>query len=602
MAEESAAEKWSVTGDHRLCIGSVIADAETVLASVSSGGQVRADLPEIRFSRRALIPRIVFEGEFPAELKARICVSADGSWIELAESQDNVVSHNRWHAVHRQSLNEIIKLLARHNLGAGPIDAGRYLNLVAAPELIPYIEDLTEARDGDLWVARSVLLPTPSRLNADLFPYQIVGSSFMRTLARLGVGSLLADDMGLGKTVQVISLIVDQPIGSTTLVVCPVSLLENWRREIETFAHGLKVLIHQGPMRAGAPQGFAGFDVVITPYGTATADRALMSLCSWDLVVLDEAQQIKNPDSERAIAIKSIKRRIGVAMTGTPVENSLEDLYSISEFVMPSLLGSRDHFIRLFPNLDEAAQRLGQIVSPVTIRRHVADVADDLPPLLQAKRSFKLESVDSEWYETFEASHPGLDGIQTLRVFCAHADTNATSISTAIRTKPKVEFLLSELTNLFANSEKAVVFASFQSTLDSLAYLVGSEEPSAFISVLDGRVRASDRQEIIDRFSDYDGPGCLLLNPNAAGTGLNITAANHVIHFNPEWNPQVTRQATARCFRRGQDKTVFVQHLYYADTIEERAMSIAMAKLDLAESVDDGIGSSFQGDNDALQR
>lgn len=582
--------RWSVDANGRVLSGGQWATAEAVSSALADdGGRViREQLPSLSFSRRALLPRLVADGDFPAGLRFRICVRNGEQWIQIDPNQESLVADDRWSPVHTQSLAGITAVVAKHNVPLGPVDAGQFLTLSSTPEVISFLEDLTQFSQASLWVAKSVLLPKPAALQADLYPYQLEGSSFARTLAQVGIGCLIADEMGLGKTIQAISVLADQPAGTRTLVVCPVSLLENWKREITTFAPHLNILIHQGPHRCGVPSGFDGFDVIVAPYGTVALDAGLMAQCQWDFAILDEAQQIKNPDSNRSQAMKRLRRRVSIALTGTPVENSLQDLYSIAEFVMPSLLGSRDDFLRLFPDLASAAVRLGRIISPVMVKRHVADVATDLPELIEYDQPFQLDSMDAESYLQIASERPGIEGIQLLRVLCAHATDEGPDPFREFRTKPKVEFLLATLAELFGTSQKAIVFASFTETLDRLSYLVALEEPGAFIGVLDGRVPAQARQSLVDAFSVHTGPGCLFLNPSAAGVGLNITAANHVIHFNPEWNPQVTRQATARCFRRGQRLPVFVQHLHYVDTIEARAVELAEAKLDLAHAVDAG--------------
>ena len=541
------------------------------------------------FSKRALVPRIVVEGTFPDKLHLRYAVWCSGSWVDVHLEQDSVAHNHTWSPIHVSTMKTIKRVVEKHSLAVGEIAAGDYLAISTALDVIPVLEDVVEHEEGRLWAARSVQLNPPADLNATLFPYQREGSSFARILTRLGVGCLIADEMGLGKTIQVISVLVDLPPGSRSLVVCPLSLLENWRRELQNFAPKLNVLIHHGASRTGVPRGFDGFDVVISPYGTVVSDEGLMAHCSWDLVVLDEAQSIKNPDSTRARSVKSLRRRVSVAMTGTPVENSLQDLFSIAEFVMPSLLGTRLEFEQLFPDHLSAATQLGRIVAPLTMRRKVVDVATDLPSLVERDYPFVLDDEDRIAYRDIESARPGISGIQNLRVLCAHADDRDANAVVNLAQQPKVDFLLARLDELFQSGEKALVFASFSETLDRLAYLASLHDLSPYIGIVDGRMSTQARQAHVDALSTFPGPGCLFLNPAAAGVGLNITSANHVFHFNPEWNPQVTRQATARCFRRGQTLPVFVWHLYYSDTVEEHAVGIAEAKIDLADGFDDGL-------------
>jgi SNF2 family DNA or RNA helicase len=573
-----------------LCDGRVAALDEVFEAlSIDDGSVIRAELAGLSFSRRALVPRLLTEGGFPDKLQLRLVVQCGQTWVDVDTRQSSIVYSGTWSPIHTSTMGAISNVMTLHSIAPGVIDAGKYLWLSTKLDVLPLLEDNVKQEEGRLWNARTVQLEPPPGLNATLFPYQKAGSSFARILARLGIGSLIADEMGLGKTIQAISVLVDLPPGSSTLVVCPLSLLENWRRELALFAPQLRVSIHHGYDRAGIPRGFDGFDVVISPYGTVVSDMGLMSNCKWDVVVLDEAQSIKNPDSSRSQSIKRLDRRVSIALTGTPVENSLQDLFSIAEFVMPSLLGARNEFESLFPDQLSAATRLGTIVSPLTMRRRIAEVATDLPELVERDYSFALSEIDHEEYVQQEALKPGLSGIQNLRVLCAHADARDANQITNLQRQPKVEFLLSKLNELFENGEKALVFASFSETLDRLAYLASLSHFDPFIAIVDGRSSTAERQAYVDSLSAFSGPGCLFLNPAAAGVGLNITSANHVFHFNPEWNPQVTRQATARSFRRGQSRPVFAWRLYYTGTIEEHAVGVAESKIDLADGFDEGL-------------
>jgi SNF2 family DNA or RNA helicase len=578
-------EAGSVLRDGRVASPDEVLEA----LSMDDGEEIRADLSGLSFSKRALVPRLLTEGAFPDELKLRLVVQCDRTWVDVDSRQTSIVYSRTWCPIHAPTMGAISKVMGDHSIVPGVIDAGRYLWLSSKMDVLPLLEDNVKQEEGRLWNARTVQLDPPLGLNATLFPYQKEGSSFARILTRLGIGSLIADEMGLGKTIQAISVLVDLPLESRTLVVCPLSLLENWRRELALFAPQLRVSIHHGYDRTGVPRGFDDFDVVISPYGTVVSDMGLMSNCKWDVVVLDEAQSIKNPDSNRSQSIKRLDRRVSIALTGTPVENSLQDLFSISEFIMPSLLGTRDDFEKLFPDQSSAAQRLGSIVSPLTMRRRVAEVATDLPELVEREYSFALSETDRDDYVQLEALKPGLPGIQNLRVLCAHADTRDVNQIANLQVQPKVEFLLTKLNELFEIGEKALVFASFSETLDRLAYLTSLSSFEPFIAIVDGRIPTIERQAHVDSLSTFPGPGCLFLNPAAAGVGLNITSANHVFHFNPEWNPQITRQATARAFRRGQSRPVFAWHLYYAGTIEEHAVGVAESKIDLADGFDEGL-------------
>jgi SNF2 family DNA or RNA helicase len=557
----------------------------------NSGSALREDVPGVRFSRAALNCRFRFSGRFPHGIRLETGLLKNGQFFACNLDRDQCVIANTWHPIEPFSRKRVLDALARHQVSDGEISVGKYFQLSCDGDSLDLaIDEIEDAVDG-AWLSIDDVERVPRGLVGTLYPYQQTGSGFLRTLARNDMGALLADEMGLGKTIQAITLILDLPVGSQTLVVAPGSLIPNWIKELNEFAPGLTHLRHAGPTRTGVASGLRGFDVIISSYDTVANDLSFLSDVQWDLLVIDEAQQIRNPDSRRATAVKSIPRRISLAVTGTPVENTLRDLWSIGEFVIPQLLGGRSEFESRFPDEAEAAHRLGRIVAPVTLRRKVSDVASDLPERVEIRTPLELSESNQREYQAIEASGNRFTTDVPLRVLCAHAlegETGAQSFTS----EPKVVHLCSIIEEIFENDEKALVFASFQLTLDRLWDVLRSSRAHGFIEVIDGRTDAGDRQGIIDLFSDHRGPGCLLLNPRAAGVGLNITAANHVIHFNPEYNPAVTEQATARAYRRKQERTVFVHHLYYEGTIEEGAMVIADDKRELASSVDLGVKTS----------
>jgi SNF2 family DNA or RNA helicase len=300
---------------------------------------------------------------------------------------------------------------------------------------------------------------------------------------------------------------------------------------------------------------------------------------------------IRNPETGRAKSVKALTRRVSLALTGTPVENRLLDLWSIAEFVVPALLGTREAFEEAFPDELERAESLGQIVAPVTLRRLVADVATDLPELIHIETAFELPPDTARRYtQTAAASAGPLAAITALRVLCAHADGHGWDPGE--NSAPKIDHTLRIIAEAFSSGEKVLVFASFQQGLDRMFETVKTGHPDAFLAVLDGRVPVSDRQTIIDLFTAFPGLGALFINPQAAGVGLNITAANHVIHFNPEWNPALTSQATARAHRRNQTLPVTVHHLFYENTVEEDALLRSDWKRALAQRVDDGAATT----------
>ena len=418
----------------------------------------------------------------------------------------------------------------------------------------------------------------PNGVKATLYPYQLDGWRWLKFLMAEGVGGLLADEMGLGKTLQIISALSDAGTGrlSPALIVAPGSLLENWKREIGKFAPHLTVLKHHGPLRTGRPADLEGWDVVITSYDSAVGDNSLLNMIHWKVVVLDEAQFIRNPDAQRTKAVKRLPRDAGLAVTGTPVENRLLDLWSIMDFVLPGHLGDVKSFEAQFSDDQGGAAALEPLVSPLMLRRRVADVAKDLPPRIDIPQVLELDDAEAAAYDEERerisreyGAAATLVALTSLRRFCAHpalmtgdaAIADPMSFSKFRRLDEIVE-------EIFAGREKVIVFTSFTAMADMIARHV-ERRFQTFVGTIDGRLAIDERQPFIDRFSAFAGPAALVLNPKAGGAGLNITAANHVIHYNPEWNPALEDQASARAHRRGQTRPVTVHRLLVANTVED---------------------------------
>lgn len=526
-----------------------------------------ADARGLPVSRRPVRPVPHLEGTFPESIEALWCVTVAGEHVVVTPED------------HHVALGGMLRPLVwtDRDWAVGHMGAERYFQVLTHADGA-HIHDTVAASEGTA-PAHAV----PARLTATLYPYQADGYSRMRRAVEAGVGVMLFDEMGLGKTVQAIAVMASRPVGGQHLVVCPGSLLANWERELGQFAPSLSVQRQIGPFRAGVRSSLTG-DVVLTSYETAVNDLALLSRVDWDLLVLDEAQRIKNPEAQRSITVKSIPRQATICITGTPVENTLVDLWSLADATLPGLLGDRADFERNFPDEFSCAQALGQVTAPVTVRRLVADVANDLPPRIDSLVPLDMPDEMASQHRAIEASCPALEAITKCRILTAHAAEGPRNP----RGGGKLELVSSMLENILPRGEKVLIFASFQLSLDQLGELVATTQPDAWVRVMDGRTPPATRQELVDEFSEFLGGAVLVMNPQAAGVGLNIVAANHVIHFNPEWNPAVTAQATARSHRRRQTKTVFVHHLYYRDSIEQRALDRSSFKGDLARQVATG--------------
>lgn len=439
-------------------------------------------------------------------------------------------------------------------------------------------------------------------LTATLFPYQARGVRWMwETISHTG-GLILADEMGLGKTLQIIALLLMEPPENCApaLIICPTSLIANWEREIARFAPTLTVTVHRGPNRAGIYKGLQVASIVISTYDTLVNDISIFSSFEWSWVVCDEAQAIKNPDSNRRQAIARIPRRRTIPMTGTPVENSLLDLWSLTDVAIPGLLGTRREFESTYPDSIESAHEIGRLTDSVILKRRVADVAGDLPERIDIDVPLELDDELIDHYlqvrKTTIAKYPvagALVATLQLQLVCAHPwlrnvgtadpgddDVGIRPTHTYPLMTSKMERTISIIREAFFNKRKVIVFALFNPIGDLIAEALKGVD--AHWGAINGSTPQEARQQIIDNFSSYDGPGCLILNPKAAGAGLNITAATVVIHFTPVWNPALEAQASARAHRRGQTQPVTIYHLFYKDTVEQVMLQRSMWKNELA--------------------
>lgn len=445
-------------------------------------------------------------------------------------------------------------------------------------------------------------------LNATLFAYQARGVSWMhKTLTKTG-GLILADEMGLGKTLQIIALLVGlpPPFTAPALIICPTSLIANWVREIDRFAPLLTVVVHRGPLRAGIYRDLQKSHVVITTYDTMVNDISIFSSFEWSWLICDEAQALKNPDSGRRQAIGTIPRRKTIPMTGTPVENSLLDLWSLVDLSIPGLLGTRSEFEASYPDSVESAQALAFLTDPIVLKRKVAEVASDLPERIDIDVPLELDERLAQHYRDVRkatlAKYPvagALVATLQLQLVCAHpwlrrsdSDSHLPEDDTAIvkcrsypLMTPKLERVSDLLKEAFMNGQKVIVFAVFNRIVELIQEAVPSTTQT-FWGAINGSTPQEERQPLVDAFTTHNGPACLVLNPKAAGSGLNITAATVVIHFTPVWNPAIEAQASARAHRRGQTRPVTVYRLFYKDTVEDVMIDRSRWKTELAnESV-----------------
>jgi SNF2 family DNA or RNA helicase len=576
-------------------------EGEAEPGAATSGGFGLGSLVDFRWDL-AIGDDTIDEAELAelARLKAPL-VRLRGQWVELDEEQlAAALDFLRQGRTGRMSAAQAVSAV---------IHAGsRTLPLVAV-EADGTLGDLL-AGDAD---RRLVPMTTPDGVHARLRPYQERGLAWLTFMNRLGLGALLADDMGLGKTLSILSLLVSERTARSglppTLAVLPMSLVGNWQREAARFTPSLRVYVHHGTGRHRDEDLLAavkGSDLVLTTYGTATRDVEALSAIEWGRVVCDEAQALKNSATRQAKAVRAIPAVSRVALTGTPVENHLTELWSIMEFANPGLLGPRSAFREKYAvpieaqGDEQAAIALKRATQPFILRRLKTDksIIDDLPDKQEIKVFCNLTPEQASLYQaTVDDLLQQLSGaddtkrrglilatMAKLKQVCNHPAHLLKDGSRLDDRSGKLERLEEICAEILQQREKALVFtqyAEFGSMLQPyLAARLGRP-----VLWLHGGTSKRQRDELIERFQQDPEPALFLLSLKAAGTGLTLTAANHVVHVDRWWNPAVEDQATDRAFRIGQTKNVQVRKFICVGTLEERIDEMIDRKRSLAESI-----------------
>ena len=531
----------------------------------------------------------------------------DDEMDELARTASPIIKlRDNWIAVDSSVIKRARKRLIRT---ITPVQAlAATLTGVVDIEDAPYEAvvgaSLLKVRDRVRDAVTGELVEVPVGLHAELRDYQRRGLSWLAELTSLGLGACLADDMGLGKTITLIALHLhrrDAGAAGPTLVVCPASLLGNWEAEIRRFAPGVDVRRHHGSARDLDVAG--GF--VLTTYGTMRNDAALLAEVSWDLVVADEAQHIKNSRSAAARALRTIPSSARVALTGTPVENDLTELWSILDWAIPGLLGSRNAFRKVWAGPIESgleptkARQFADLIGPFLLRRRKSDpgVAPELPPKTETDHLLGLTREQVVLYETLvresmrrieEADEETRRGLVLklltgLKQICNHPAHFLRQANPRLRGRSEKLDLLDELVGTVMAEDGAVlVFTQYVAMADLIVRHLGAAGvPHQF---LHGGTPVRGREEMVARFQAGEAP-VFLLSLKAGGTGLNLTRADHVIHFDRWWNPAVEDQATDRAYRIGQTRPVQVHRFVTQGTIEEKIAELLTRKRSLADSV-----------------
>jgi superfamily II DNA or RNA helicase len=578
--------------------------------SASPGKFGMADLVDFRYDL-AVGDQSLDAGELAELARMKIpLVRLRGQWVELDEAH----------------LTAALKFLESNKpgtmLAADALAAGLGLREQQEDPAVPL------AVDADGWLGdllsgqadqRLRPVPTPAGFTGTLRPYQERGLAWLSFLGELGLGGILADDMGLGKTVQLLSLIAANP-GGPTLLICPMSLVGNWQREAAKFTPDLRVHVHHGADRLEGDEltaVLADSDMVISTYGVATRDRAALSQVHWARVVCDEAQNIKNHATRQAQAVRSIPAATRIALTGTPVENRLSELWSIMDFTNPGLLGPAEKFRQKYAIPVErqgdadAADALKRLTRPFCLRRLKTDrsIITDLPEKQEMKIWCNLTAEQASLYQAT------VDDM-LAQIEAAEAESGEQSMSRrglVLATMAKLKQVCNHPAHLLGDGSRlpgrSGKLARLEEICDEIVAEAQDGEPSKVLCFtqyaefgrmlqphlaarlgcpvlfLHGGTAKSQRDAMVASFAELDEPAIFLLSLKAGGTGLNLTAANHVIHVDRWWNPAVEDQATDRAFRIGQRKNVQVRKFVCVGTLEERIDAMIEEKKALADRI-----------------
>src|SRR5574344_1325852 len=522
--------------------------------------------------------------------------------ISLEEFQ-KLVDKNRYVLIDKDESKKIFEQIAKSNLKS--MSRMELIHASLSGQLEQYDFDYDSAFARVLSdFTKPVDVSVPKDLNGELRPYQEVGLKWLWTNVSKGFGACMADDMGLGKTIQVISLVLkmkeEHQLKKPVLVICPTTLMGNWMKELQMFAPALDATIYHGPDR----QLDVKHDVILTTYAIMRIDVEEMKKNTWGMIVVDEAQNIKNPDTAQTVAIKSLKSPIKIAMTGTPVENRLTELWSIFDFINPGYLGSLKEFQKSYAIPIERfkettrATKLKLSVSPFVLRRLKTDkhVISDSPEKMVLNEYCYLSKPQAVLYEKTlnemmekisEFSGINRRGnifklITALKQICNHPYQFIKSGEMGKEMSGKMEKCIDLVQNILDRDEKTLIFTQYKEMGDILCKVISQEcntEPLFF----HGSLTVPQREELIEKFQTDADSKVMILSLKAGGTGLNLTSATNVIHYDLWWNPAVEDQATDRTYRIGQDKNVMVHRMITLGTFEEKIDEMLKAKKELAD-------------------
>lgn len=444
----------------------------------------------------------------------------------------------------------------------------------------------------------------PKNLKAELRQYQVTGFRWFKNLSYLGFGGVLADEMGLGKTVQTIAFLLSEK-NKKSLIVAPTSLIYNWKNEFNKFAPTMKIFVLHGDKdeRQEILNDFENYDVILTTYGTLKNDEEKYEKIKFDYCILDEGQNIKNPLAQSTKSVKNIKAENKFILTGTPIENNLIELWSIFDFIMPGYLDSVSNFKNRFVNKEDSAIELQKYIKPFMLRRLKKDVITELPEKIEKNYYVELTKEQKKVYASYvkdikEKMENNEFSDDKITIFSYLTKLRQLCLDPSIvlddydGKSGKIEEVVSMIKDNISENHKILLFSQFTSVLKNISKRLTENKIQHFY--LDGSTNAGKRLELVEEFNNNDETKVFLISLKAGGTGLNLTSADIVIHFDPWWNPAVEDQATDRAHRIGQENVVQVFKLISEGTVEDKILSLQEKKKQLIKDV---LDSDYKQDN-----
>ena len=541
--------------------------------------------------------------------------------LDKAQGRFVPLGDGRFVALTRQLQTQLQRLASVSE----PHKAGRRVHALGAPALDAVLEDAGNVKLDAAWkkhvgrirAAEGWTPVLPPTLQAELRDYQVEGFVWLSRLARWGAGACLADDMGLGKTVQAIAVMLDRAADGPCLVIAPTSVCPNWEAEIARFAPTLRThrLAETGG-RAALVAGLGPRDVLVCSYGLLQQTGEALSGRDWQMVVLDEAQAIKNAETRRAQAVQALRADFRLALTGTPVENYLDELWSLFNFVNPGVLGSREGFQKRFARPIErdkdphARQALRALIRPFLLRRTKAAVLSELPPRTEQTLNVEMSDTERAFYEALRqrsleriAALDAPEGKRKIQILAEitrlrRACCNPALIDAAAGVPSgKLGAFMELVEDLIRNRHRALVFSQFVGHLKLVRAALDAR--GIRYEYLDGGTSSAERERRVAAFQ-AGGADLFLISLRAGGTGLNLTAADYVVHLDPWWNPAVEDQASDRAHRIGQERPVTIYRLIMQDSIEEQILRLHRDKRDLASELLEGTETTARLSEEAL--